>query len=251
MYLLIDWGNTHLKFIQQQTLVEGLDSEAKEVGVASPELMLSQLSQNYIAVLVCSVRNDDDNARLSALLDSRCEHIYFARTTASACGIRCAYASPHTMGVDRWAAVVAAASADQSVAVLDIGSAITLDFIKGDCHLGGQIAPGKKLMLKSLASTGRVGQHTQSQSESGEVLGRSTQDCVASGVDSALNGVLSEMARQLENEHQIDVWLVTGGGGCWALQRLQQSGRALEYRPFLVFEGLVKLYLSSEIAATD
>ncbi|MCP3690402.1 MAG: type III pantothenate kinase, partial [Gammaproteobacteria bacterium] len=54
------------------------------------------------------------------------------------------YSSPESMGVDRWLALLGAADVEQHDAiVVDAGSAITVDLLRGDGqHLGGAILPG-------------------------------------------------------------------------------------------------------------
>ena len=59
-------------------------------------------------------------------------------------GVINGYRQPERLGVDRWLALIGAAGlVDGDCVVIDAGSAITLDLLRGDGqHLGGAILPG-------------------------------------------------------------------------------------------------------------
>ena len=67
-------------------------------------------------------------------------------------GLVNAYTETDRMGADRWHAMYAAWQADAGgFAVVDAGSAITIDYVADSGkHLGGYILPGKQMMLRSL-----------------------------------------------------------------------------------------------------
>ena len=72
----------------------------------------------------------------------------FVTTAHAQFGVRCAYADPARLGVDRWVAVLAAYHAAHGAAcVLDAGTAVTFDAVAADGrHLGGLIFPGARQM---------------------------------------------------------------------------------------------------------
>ncbi|HEX5314875.1 MAG TPA: type III pantothenate kinase, partial [Gammaproteobacteria bacterium] len=78
--------------------------------------------------------------------------------TREACGVRNAYAEPARLGIDRWAAMIAAYRAHGGAVLLaDCGTAVTVDYVAGEGrHVGGLIAPGIGLMRKALASGTRL-----------------------------------------------------------------------------------------------
>ena len=77
----------------------------------------------------------------------------FAEATPELAGVICGYEEPARLGVDRWLALVAAWNAvRRAVAVVDLGTAATLDFVAADGrHQGGYIVPGLGLMAAALA----------------------------------------------------------------------------------------------------
>gem|GEM_PF-835709 len=78
--------------------------------------------------------------------------VEFARSVAAAGGVTNGYARPETLGVDRWLAVLAAYQKwRKAVLVVDLGTAVTLDYVDDmGRHLGGYIVPGSHLMQSSL-----------------------------------------------------------------------------------------------------
>ena len=62
------------------------------------------------------------------------------------------YREPSSLGVDRWMVVLAAYHRCSGTAlVIDLGTAITLDYIRSDGqHLGGYIVPGTHLSQRAL-----------------------------------------------------------------------------------------------------
>lgn len=102
------------------------------------------------------------------------------------------YDTPHTLGVDRLAAAVAAHQMHpaDNVMVVDFGTAITIDFVtSGGQFVGGNISPGVRMRLQALH------EHTASlplcePADSSTLLGRSTQQAIENGV---MNGILFEI----------------------------------------------------------
>lgn len=81
----------------------------------------------------------------------------FAHVSRELAGVVCCYEDPKRLGIDRWLALVAAWHCVQgAVAVVDAGTAITVDLVddRGQ-HQGGYIVPGIGLMRRSLAGETR------------------------------------------------------------------------------------------------
>lgn len=81
----------------------------------------------------------------------------FAQVSRELAGVVCCYEDPTRLGIDRWLALVAAwCCAQGAVAVVDAGTAITVDLVddRGQ-HQGGYIVPGIGLMRRSLAGETR------------------------------------------------------------------------------------------------
>lgn len=96
------------------------------------------------------------------------------------------YASPETLGQDRLAAAVGAASIcpNENLLIIDVGSAITYDFVSDKNEfLGGNIAPGIKMRLTMLnRMTKKLPLVEVEENELVPFFGKTTRDAIAAGV---------------------------------------------------------------------
>ena len=258
MYLLIDWGNTWLKYLTVTDLRELEDQ--KQIFVPktanSPQDLIKQYEKSIenkkqVKVLIASVRSDDDNKRLYSELDKVGLDFYVAKTSKTACGIECAYRNPELLGIDRWLAIVAGYQNNLNVGIIDIGSAITLDIVNSKAqHLGGHILPGKRLLKDSLLNTANVKAEPSIKIGGQFELGRSTSECVDFGIEQMISGYFIQTINQASKKYKVDKWLVTGGDSDYWLNLLSNTGRQSQrsqflHCPGLVFRGLAKLYLEN------
>ncbi len=246
MFLLIDWGNTRLKYLIVETLDHNRVNHSNAIACESIDCLIDKLiEQRFLAVLISSVRSGEQNQALKKQLLQFSNKIFFAQTSHKACGVCCAYSNPNNLGVDRWLAIIAASRAEngETVATISIGTAITIDVIKNNQHLGGQIAPGKKLLEQSLKLTDRVKPESElSKDQASVILGGSTKDCVDAGVSSMIAGYLSMMTEKLGKEYQVKSWLIHGGGSKAVVNGLIQSDLNIKVCQNMVFAGLIMLY---------
>jgi type III pantothenate kinase len=242
MILLIDWGNSYLKWMQVDALTP---AEVCQSSIQVSETLtdlVEQLETNYQHTLIASVRKDEDNQQLQAALRANSGSIKFAQTASRACGVTCAYTNPEQLGIDRWLGVIAAAESESSNAVISIGSAITLDLVRDKVHLGGQIVPGLRLLQESLNQTGRVRAQYPLPEKAEQFLGNSTSECVHLGLQNLIAGYIENLINQCESKFQVADFIMTGGGSQFWINRFEVPGRRLEHRPALVFEGLAQLF---------
>ncbi len=249
MILLIDWGNTFLKYlflepsgdIESQLnsdnvkQTDSLSSLAEDISKFN---MKNKLSLSYIS----SVRKQADNKQLSSILNKLNINSIFVRTEKQFDRISCAYDNLENLGVDRWLTIIANHHFKKIIGIIDVGSAITLDVIsESGQHLGGQIVPGKKLLLDSLNATDRVFVSDQLIGKDVNLLGVSTNECVKFGVDQMIQGYLENSISEVTRHHQVEQWIFTGGGGEYWSQKLSVSkSNDCTYDGFLVFKGLIK-----------
>jgi type III pantothenate kinase len=170
----------------------------------------------------------------------------FIRATAGAAGVTNGYASPETLGPDRWAAMVAARRAYPGVVcVIDCGTAITLDVIDGaGLHRGGLIAPGIGIMKHALyADTAGVrpppGEADSVIPAPLPLLACGTQDAVNNGVLYMARAMLERAIADIIADYGEDTVFVMTGGDAGLL--LPLAGRQPHHEPDLVLEGLAIL----------
>lgn len=244
MFLLIDWGNSFLKY----KVVDELTTEAIFSAEVKQVEKLSELTHLALAtcqgVLISSVRDSCDNLALEDLVGQYSDNLFWAKTATKACGVSCAYSQPSQLGIDRWLAVLAADQVSDNIAVISVGSAVTLDLVKNHQHLGGHIVPGLRLLMASLAQTGQVKADKNFVHKSRFVLGRSTTECVHQGIETLLASYLQELVHQCEQQYQVNKILFCGGGGAYWAGYFDADSGCVEHYPHLVFQGLVRLYLA-------
>jgi type III pantothenate kinase len=155
MNLLLDVGNTAVKWACFTNGRPGTSGRfvhrAGDVG-ALADAAWSGL-QPADKVLIANVAGREMQTALAAWsLDNWQVPPVFLRATARACGVSNAYSDPATLGIDRWAALIAAHHGyPGAVCVVDCGTAITLDVVTAEGeHLGGLILPGIELMQQML-----------------------------------------------------------------------------------------------------
>ena len=135
---------------------------------------------------------------------------HFARTDFSTLGVQCAYTEPSLLGIDRWLNILAV-SHQQPVCVVSCGTALTIDVVNNNQHLGGYILPGMNLQLSSLVhGTQRVRPHDITSISL--AFGKSTSEAVHHGVlltcVAAIEKVVVALKKVTDNNVQV---VLTGG----------------------------------------
>ncbi len=156
------------------------------------------------------------------------------------------YATPQTLGADRYVAAAAAwwALGPGPVLSLDLGTAITYDYVAaGGIFRGGAIAPGLALRYRALHSyTARLPLLSPPGPETTrpEPVGPSTEGSLRAGVEL---GLLSEIEGMLTRYRALAARplpvVVTGGDAPW-LEKHAES--AIFTAPNLVLQGAFLLY---------
>ena len=140
MKLLVDIGNHRLKWATSAQLEHGISASAADIqsmDISGPGFTdsLGALQESVgrpVAVWAASVAGEEVNQVLSAWVRAAWGlEVVFLSSTARACGIVNGYEQPGTLGVDRWAAIVAACerAPGESVLIIDAGTAVTIDYV--------------------------------------------------------------------------------------------------------------------------
>ena len=156
-------------------------------------------------------------------------------------GIEFQIREPEKLGTDRIAAAAGACDLFSApVAVIDFGTATTLNFIgSGNKYKGGAIMPGLGLMRNSLFSdTAQLPEVTVSKPVS--PLGTDTAECIRSGIVYGTAGAAERIISEVEKaEGENFKIVVTGGNAEFVLPFL----RKVEHiEPALVLKGLRSIY---------
>jgi len=163
----------------------------------------------------------------------------FALTQAIQGGLTCGYQDPSQLGVDRWLALLAAwTDAHRELVVVDLGTAITIDYTGADGqHLGGYIVPGQQVMWDSLMGN-TVGIDVQGLEAAPHTPGRSTEEAIGHGVSMMISGFIERCIQSFTDNSEADASpsIYMCGGGLEHLNLKLSS----EYNinPHLVLDGL-------------
>ncbi len=242
--LLFDIGNTRIKWGVLN------DGELRRTGSISHARLSEQgftalttrLPTKIDKVLASNVASTSFATRLSGVIGMHCNcDVHFARSAAQGWGVTNSYRQPRRMGVDRWVAMVGArARYQKALCVVDAGTAITIDALdKSGQHLGGQIAPGIRLMTEALAddTSNLPAVKKAAAKTTGAVPGftSSTGSAIYQGALAAACGAIERAVCSMRSKGFRPTLVLTGGDASRILTTL--DGKA-EHRPNLVLEGL-------------
>lgn len=188
MILELDCGNTLIKW----RVVSSGSGEVVFRGVAVSDAgLLVELEQlSALSLQRCrlvSVRSEDETALLIAVIEDAFDlTCCLAKPALAMAGVRNGYEDYQRLGMDRWLAIVAAYQlARGACLVLDLGTAITADYVDSTGeHLGGYICPGLPLMrglLRTHTQRIRYEDPVAGLSRPSLSPGRTTMDAVERG----------------------------------------------------------------------
>ncbi|HEX7381525.1 MAG TPA: type III pantothenate kinase [Nevskiaceae bacterium] len=234
--LLLDVGNSRVKWTvadgdQLEPVLHALHEG--DAAAALDRVTLPKVDEAWIS----DVTGPASREALSKLLRTKCGAVpRFAAAQARCLGLRCAYARPARLGVDRWLMLLAAWRATgRGACVASAGTALTFDAVDdAGQHLGGCIAPGLMAMQRAVLATTRFPADGPDDLY-GDGLGRDTEACVRQGAVHAALGLLERLAQRFSANR---AWWLTGGDAPLLMPSLDPRW---EYRPALVLEGLLSL----------
>ena len=204
--LIIDEGNSRCKaYVFENDAIVARESGSE----ISDEQLVSLVNQHNVSKIIST-----STRRAEFALPPELSHISHTRLSAQTnLPITIDYKTPETLGRDRIAAAVGARFLfpDTDVLIIDMGTAITIDFIdnQGIYH-GGVISPGATMRARALNHfTGKL--PLVKLPANAELTGKSTEEALQFGI---LNGIRFEIDgyisqyRQLRGQLQV---IVTGG----------------------------------------
>ena len=216
--LAIDAGNTRTKW--------ALFDATREISSQGACLNADLASAEFLpkdslckTVIIANVAG----AAIAHKLTEKCQALGLAITWAKAsdiaCGVTNHYDNPTQLGVDRWAALIAAWDIYKTPClVVSLGTAVTIDALTATPNsaefFGGVIVPGLKLLQQTLVSgTSDIANGVASKTGKFENFPTNTADAVQTGAYLALIGAIAEMAEKLQAHigNQQAVIILSGG----------------------------------------
>lgn len=245
MYLVMDIGNTRTKWAQ-------VDAEGKLYDIqacANHDFSNQILDIPFEAiqkVIISNVAGPAMAERVAGCIPPQVA-ICFARVSSEAGGVINRYQQTQLLGVDRWAALVAAWQKNkQPSIVVNVGTAVTIDALAKEAKLkkgifiGGMILPGLRLMRESLQiNTAQLAGHA-----SGQLVAfpTNTADAIESGCINAVVGAIVLMVKQLEKYNAfLPKLIISGGDAGMIASALKPHFNQVTVVEQLVLQGLVFL----------
>ena len=235
--LVIDIGNTNHKLavFSQRDLIHYQKFSQFD------EKLLQQIVETYQVenVTVSSVGVDDE--KLIGLIRKMARYVPFSTKIEGK--IKNYYQSLSTLGLDRWAKVIAASGlyANQNCLMIDAGTCITYDVLTSENeYFGGSISLGIQMRFSALNHYTNRLPLINWNIEEDIPKGSNTENAIKSGV---LQGVINEVVGFIaaENQKYVDLKvIITGGDADFLNKQLKNSIFASQiiHEPYLVLKGL-------------
>ena len=255
-FLLIDIGNSRLKWASvdgKRNPIERDKNLWDHSGAIDTKLLGSKEHRDELAhyifntipapsaIGLCSVAAESAVQQLSELLQpwQNCPQFRLFGNSSYP-SLRTQYQNTHTLGADRWAALIAARHlSNDNTLVISAGTATTIDFLGGNgMHYGGWILPGLGLMRQSLLQH-TAGLKISSLDQASTGIGLDTSSAIDEGSRLAHLGAITQAMNFAKQRHQAvkRVW-IDGGHTATLFDGLIQNQIPVEKIPSLVLRGL-------------
>lgn len=216
----MDIGNTRIKL----AVLDG----GQVVAQRSVERLLASVLEELLGgvradrAIVASTRGEADEAM--ELVGAYARRV-LEFTSQTPVPIGSTYLTPETLGRDRLAAAVGAATLypGRNVLVVDFGTAVTIDLVTADnTFRGGCISPGLSMRLRALHDfTARL--PLCSPTERGELLGLATEDAIRLGVMNSLAFEIEGYIERLNGRFDDLCVIFTGGDANFFVKRIKNT----------------------------
>lgn len=227
MILLLDLGNTALKWALSHEREFGRHGRIVhyDFSVSELEALWNTLPEpEYVAI--ASVAGSSVYEQIEDLVYRLWKvKLLRVQTRAECGGVRNAYAESEDLGVDRWAAMIAARNMFKlAFCVIDCGTAITLDWVAADGqHQGGVILPGLTMMQDSLLKKTHMPM-SNSVKVGRLMLADNTPDAVANGACYACVAAIDRISQEyMRGAGEKVSCVITGGDSGYIRPLLHDS----------------------------
>lgn len=214
MNLLIDIGNTRIKWLSSQYVDDVTNAEIFYSETPALLSLVWEKIERPRRVAIANVAQTERSEELVGLVQKLWPdiEIIMVRTSAQACGVTNAYIHSEHLGVDRWLALLAINRFYLLPAIIvDCGTAITLDVLApGGIHKGGLIVPGLVMMKQSLQQGTSKLEYVDSSAQT--LLGESTPSCINNGALTMAVGLIEKIYKQLITDEGTDYTVILTGG---------------------------------------
>ena len=235
MYLLIDIGNTRIKWQQRD------DKDIKLTGsILVEEFMDIDFStiKTVEKIIISNVNHSIVMDKLKEILSKFKCPIIEASSDSNKYLIN-DYEDIKSLGIDRWVAALGAWKLYQRpLLIINAGTAITIDLIdldkKDKAHFrGGMILPGIAISLAVLNNSTNL---INTEIGKSQYPSLNTKDAVTTGIMTSIQGAVNLVCRELPSSLPI---LLTGGDANLIYEQSEDDWKSrIKLEDNLIFEGL-------------
>lgn len=239
--LWLDLGNTRLKYWISDHQNQLLEHDA-ELHLQSPRDLLRGLLSHlrhwqFECIGISSVLDHATNQRVADVLARLNAPVYFARVQQHYGELTTDY-DIQQLGIDRWLQVLAMIDQPSRYCVIGCGTALTIDLLDHNRHLGGYILPSFYLQRDAL-NQGTKGIKIAPQAFAQLSCGTNTGDAVHHGIALGVLGAVNSIQQRYPDFDLI----LTGGDAALLYDMLHQhnalsSHIAIRIEPDLLLSGL-------------
>ena len=221
MNLVVDIGNTLVKLA-----VFERDELVRQISVEKPrEAHFEQLLKGGRAerAIVASTRGE-----MPALVElaRRYADRLLEFTPGTPVPIGNGYGTPATLGRDRLAAAVGAATLypGRNTLIVDVGTAVTLDFVSAEgVFLGGCISPGMSMRFRALHEYTAALPLCDASAVEPRLVGRTTEEAIRFGVMNSLAFEIEGYIARMEAQFEDLCVIFTGGDTKFFAKRIKNT----------------------------
>ena len=224
MILTIDAGNTRTKW----ALFDAADNIVWQGVCANQDIADAELlPANTVCqrAIVANVAGEQHAHQIAQLLKKHAvANVHWAKASQRACDVINSYEKPETLGIDRWAALVAAWYMEQNICiVVSAGTAITIDALGKQLEnnqeigvfKGGIIVPGLLAMQHALSTATAqlpMPNSLNSASLKQDIFAKNTADAMHAGAIHAISGAITIMSHHLNSIYKSRPRVIMSGG---------------------------------------
>ena len=221
MNLIVDIGNTRAKAVVMS--LEGV--VANYASRSATREWLGAIVGEHGAIsraIVSSTRGDAES--VATMLRELVAYVVCFKPSVTPIPLGNSYHTPQTLGADRLAAAVGAASLypEEDLLIVDFGTAITVDYVVGGEFRGGNISPGVTTRFRSLADYTAclpLCQPTEEVLEYGRTTIEAIEQGVMRGVEHEIRGYCDDFSKKNEKKRII----FTGGDAKYFAMRIKNA----------------------------
>jgi len=233
---VIDIGNSRIKaavFDESESLANRITLQKDAIN----DLDAWYKEQKLTGAILSSTGGVSDQLKTWVELNN----IHFLNS-GSALPFKNNYATPHTLGTDRMAAIAGAVSLmpGHDILLIDAGTCVTYDIINSaKVYLGGNISPGLNMRLKAMHEFTASLPLVESNDEF-FFYGTSTEEAIRCGAQTGLLMEITGFIESFQNNFPDLSIYVSGGDASYIQEHLTID---VIHEPDLVLIGLFKIFL--------